>query len=269
MGKLAWLTDPHFDMLSDHEFTALLDTWSKIEVDGLVITGDIADGDTLFAVLTALDATLPFPIWFVLGNHDYYGTSIDEQRLAVRQWCLQAKRTTWLADVRHIHLSNETALLGHGGWADGGYGDFHASNIVLNDYRLISELTGHPKRELARRLAHLGRDAAAVIERQLVDAFRTHKHVILATHVPPFVEACWYQGQATVNEWTPHFSCKAVGDCLRDVAATYPEQTIRVYCGHTHSGGVAQIAPNLHVTTGGATYGQPGLQAGILWKDEA
>ena len=266
MGKLAWLTDPHFDMLNTEQLRELVETWSTRTVDGLLITGDIADGENLLPVLTLLDEKLPYPIWFILGNHDYYGTSIQLQREAVRQWCDSTRDTTWLANASYIGLSKNTALLGHGGRADGGYGDFHGSEIGLNDYRLISDLTGHDKVELARRLSDLGRDAAETIERQLTGAFQSHSHIILATHVPPFIESCWYQGQATVNEWTPHFSCKAVGDCLRDLAKSYPEHSIHVYCGHTHSSGVAQIEPNLRVTTGGATYGQPALQPEILFK---
>ena len=61
------------------------------------------------------------------------------------------------------------------------------------------------------------------MERYITAAFADHRHVIVVTHVPPFVEACWYQGQATLNEWTPHFSCKAVGDRLLKIADHHPD----------------------------------------------
>ena len=263
MGTLAWLTDPHFDMLSGQQVDTLVAKWASLDVDGLLITGDIADGETLLSFLTCLDSGLPYPIWFVLGNHDYYGTGIGRQRSAVRLWCQTSRRTTWLAESPHVALSKTVALVGHGGWADGGYGDFHGSSIGLNDYRQIAELTGHDKHDLIRRLTSLGQDAASVLKRQIISACKSHTHVLVATHVPPFVESCWYQGQATLNEWTPHFSCKSVGDCLLEMAAAHPDHTIHVYCGHTHSGGEAQLAPNLAVTTGGATYKQPTLQEHI------
>jgi hypothetical protein len=40
----------------------------------------------------------------------------------------------------------------------------------------------------------------------------------------------------------------------------YPDRNMTVFCGHTHSSGVAQILPNLLVKTGGAVYGKPQIQ---------
>jgi len=40
--------------------------------DGLLITGDIGQAQSVERYLRALDKALPMPIYFVLGNHDYY-----------------------------------------------------------------------------------------------------------------------------------------------------------------------------------------------------
>jgi len=49
------------------------------------------------------------------------------------------------------------------------------------------------------------------------------------------------------------------------VAAAHPEAELLVLCGHTHGSGVARIAPNLKVITGGADYGTPLPQLPIEW----
>jgi hypothetical protein len=41
------------------------------------------------------------------------------------------------------------------------------------------------------------------------------------------------------------------------VASGHPDRRILVLCGHTHSAGVHDHAPNLRVLTGAAVYGKP------------
>jgi Icc protein len=84
--------------------------------------------------------------------------------------------------------------------------------------------------------------------------------VIVLTHVPPFRDACWHEGRISEEDGLPHFACRAVGERLVAVARANPERTITVRCGHTHSGGVARILPNLVVYTGAAEYRKPAVQ---------
>jgi Icc protein len=84
--------------------------------------------------------------------------------------------------------------------------------------------------------------------------------VVVATHVPPFREACWYEGQISHDDWIPYFTCAAVGDVLHQAMLDHPDHTMTVLCGHTHGAGVADVLPNLRVLTGGAEYGAPVLQ---------
>src|SRR5215213_9460740 len=91
--------------------------------------------------------------------------------------------------------------------------------------------------------------------------------IILATHVPPFREACWHQGKISDGDWLPHFTCKAVGDVLLEIMKENPDHKLTVLCGHTHGGGEAQVLPNLKVLTGAARYGRPALQ-NVISPDE-
>ncbi len=260
MPRYGWVTDPHLDAVDEAQRLAFFQRLTTSDLDGLWITGDIAESDSVLPILESLETVFQKTIFFVLGNHDYYGSSIKTMRGIVTQWVRGRERVKWLPMAGCTPLSETTALVGHGGWADGVIGDFLHSNIVLNDYRRISELVISDRRELLRRLRVYGQEAAADLERPLRSAVERFRKVVCLTHVPPFLESCWYQGEATLSEWTPHFTCGAVGQMLHRVALESPNTMIEVYCGHTHNSGVAVMAPNLTVHTGGAEYGAPELQ---------
>lgn len=52
-------------------------------------------------------------------------------------------------------------------------------------------------------------------------------------------------------------TCQATGIVLRDFALLRPDVKVTVLCGHTHSPGFAEIAPNLRVLIAGAVHGKP------------
>jgi hypothetical protein len=151
-------------------------------------------------------------------------------------------------------------LVGVDGWADARLGDYVRSPVVLNDYLLIAELAGLGRAERQGRLHALGDAEAARLAELLAAALARFRRVIVATHVPPFKEACWHEGRISNDDWLPHFTCRAAGEVLRRAAADHPDRKIRVLCGHTHSSGTADILPNLRVVTGGAEYGEPRVQ---------
>ncbi len=128
---------------------------------------------------------------------------------------------------------------------------------MLNDYVLIAELRGLSRAARLDRLHRLGDAEASRLAELLAEALPRHRRVIVATHVPPFKEACWHEGHISNDDWLPHFTSRAVGEVLRRAAADHPDRTLRVLCGHTHGAGTAQILPNLRVVTGGAEYGEP------------
>jgi 3',5'-cyclic-AMP phosphodiesterase len=83
---------------------------------------------------------------------------------------------------------------------------------------------------------------------------------VLATHVPPFRDACWHEGTISDDEWLPHFTSKAMGDALLEIMRDHPAQELTVLCGHTHGRGEARLAENILVLTGGAEYGSPAIE---------
>ena len=57
------------------------------------------------------------------------------------------------------------------------------------------------------------------------------------------------------------FSCKVVGEVLRDIMEQHPSCEMTVYCGHTRGSGQRQIFPDMKVFTGEAKYGSPKIHS--------
>ncbi len=258
--RVAWITDPHLDHLQPPHIEAFCRDVNAAEADAVLIGGDIAVARSIRDILRALSDAIVAPIHFVLGNHDYYGSGIERTRAQVGESTREPQTLTWLSTAGVVRLTDETALIGHGGWADGRFGDYARYDLMLNDYRLIDDFVRLNRAERLAKLNALGDQAAAYLGATLEDAVAVSGRVILLTHVPPFIEACWHEGQISTPEFLPHFACRAVGDALISVMRRHPERELLVLCGHTHSSGEARILPNLFVRTGDAVYGQPRVQ---------
>jgi 3',5'-cyclic-AMP phosphodiesterase len=260
MPRLAWATDIHFEFASVDEIVAFCQSVVDAAPDGLMITGDIGQAQSVERYLRTLDKALSMPVYFVLGNHDFYHGSIPDVRSAISTLVAESTHLRWMSEIGVLPIGAETALVGHDGWADGRCGDYAMSRVLLNDYRLIRELSGHTPGTRLAALNALGDEAAAHFRRVLPDALARYPRVIAITHVPPFAEASWYQGRISDPDWLPHFCSQAVGVVLTDVMDAHPDRELLVLCGHTHGGGAIQIRPNLRVVVGAAEYGRPVIQ---------
>ncbi len=258
--RLTWATDVHLNFISSDGLDAFCEAIAHEEPDAVVITGDIAEAPSVEPLLSRVASRLARPIYFVLGNHDYYRSSIPRVRALVTELTRTSPWLAWLPAAGVVELTPEIALVGVDGWADGRLGDFARSRVMLNDYLLVAELAGITHAARLERLNQLGDEEARALADLLGRAVRTHRRVIVATHVPPFKEACWHEGKISNDEWLPHFTCRAVGEVLRRTALDHADRKIRVLCGHTHGSGSAEILPNLRVVTGGAEYGEPRVQ---------
>lgn len=262
--KIAWLTDPHLNFASIQKAEALMAEVRQWEAGALVVTGDIGEAPDLEGWLGLMSATAGAPVYFVLGNHDYYRSSIAEVRGHVRELCAEVDGLVWLTESDPVALTETVGLIGHDCWGDARSGDYENTQVFLSDFMVIEDLRLQDRAELERRLKALGDEAAQHFRRVLPAALERFEHVVVATHVPPFVEAAWHEGNQSDDQWSPFFVCEAAGRVLREVMAEHPLRRMTVLCGHTHSAGDAWIAPNLHVRTGAAVYRKPALQA-PLW----
>jgi len=257
------VTDIHLDFLSAEQTDRFFAEISETGADGVVVTGDVALATNVEGLLRKMGQAVGMPVWFVLGNHDFYGGSIAAVRAAATELS-QEGQVVWLGASGVVELSPRTALVGHDGWGDARLGNVDGTAVLLTDFLVIAELAGLDRVGLTARLQRLGDEAAAHMKRVLPEALESYEHVLVVTHVPPFRDACWYRGSYSDDDWLPYFTCKAMGDVLLAEAASRADRRITVLCGHTHSGGECRPLPNLRVITGAAEYGRPGVQQPLL-----
>lgn len=263
--KALWINDIHLEFLDDRRRRLFLSKLSRSAADCILIAGDIGPAPSVIPYLEEMEAILQRPIYFALGNHDYYYGSISSMRTSVRNLVTRSRYLRWVNESGVIKLSGQTALIGHDGWGDGRLGDFHSSGVELNDFLLIRELSGLSRQALLRRIETLGDEAADHVMAVLPEALNVADHVVVLTHVPPFVEAAWHRGAYSGPDWLPFFACKAVGDVLMAAMQDHPHKRMTILCGHTHGGGESQILPNLVAYTGAARYGHPVVQRVFDW----
>ena len=132
--RYAWLTDIHLEFLKDKEAVDFGKELATQNLDGLFLPGDISTASQIRGHLKLFEDFYQGPLYFVLGNHDYYGGEIESVRKTVRKNCNKSKWLHWLPATGIVPLSKDTCLVGHDGWADGRLGNYRGSKVLLNDY---------------------------------------------------------------------------------------------------------------------------------------
>jgi len=264
---IAWVTDVHLDFLDLVARRGFADDVKATGCTGILATGDISTARRLTQHLTELADRAAVPVWFVLGNHDYYHGNIATVRDAVRALCASHPHLRWLHGAGVVTVAPGVALVGVDGWGDARLGAPETTSVILNDFVHIEDLAWLPVPARNTALRALGDESAAVLDADLAAALQGHGRVLVATHVPPFAEAAWHEGKPSDADWLPFFSCAAVGAVLRRHAEANPTRRIDVYCGHTHSPGLVRVRDNLIVHTGGAAYGTPAVAGMVKLPD--
>ena len=157
--KAAWLTDIHLNFLKYNQCEDFLKRLSEETVDCLLISGDIGEAGSIISFLQRIELTVERPVYFVMGNHDFYGGSIKTVRSNVSDFIKTSEKLVWLNEVKYVGLTEEAALIGHDSWADGRLGDFHRSTVELNDFRLIKELKLWDRAERIKAMQKLADEA--------------------------------------------------------------------------------------------------------------
>lgn len=262
---VAWGTDVHLNFVPWDRVEAFCQAIIDSQAKAVFLGGDIAEAPELEEYLRFLEGRLARPIYFVLGNHDYYAGAVAGVESQMRD--LESTWLRWLPGAGACRLTERTVLVGHGGWGDARHGDFLNSPVVFSDYFMIQEIREAAGEDplailenrpaIQRKLWELGDQAASQLRPSLLAAVEESSEIIVLTHVPPFREAAWYGGAICGDDWLPATTCKALGDLILLVAESNPRLRLTVLCGHTHGEGESSPLPNVRVYTQGARYGEP------------
>ncbi len=255
--RVVWTTDIHLNFLSPKKRADFFASIRECQPDAVFLTGDIAEAPSLYVLLDEMQQAVAVPIYFVLGNHDFYHASIKAVRQGIQDWCSTHSELIYLSSTGFVELTSKTVLIGHDGWGDGRYGQYHQSPVRLSDQELIRDFQSLDRHAVLAKLEDLGDESAVFLRDVGTKALELYDQVFCLTHVPAFKEACWYQGKIGNDDWLPYFTCKAVGDVLLEMMQERPEKNMTVLCGHTHHEGAIHMLPNLQVLTGSAEYGTP------------
>ncbi len=259
--KLLWLTDLHLDQTEESARSRFFWKLRNTAFDAAVITGDISSSCRLVEDLKALShACAPRPVYFVLGNHDFYGSSFADVDTRVNIVCKTYPNLIHLGQGEVIPLSEKSCLIGHRGWADGIAGVGSSSLVHNRDAFWINDLESLPRPELFDKMKTLGRASGRYFLDWLPEAFEKFERVWIATHVPPFEDAATFNGRLGGSYYLPHYSNVSAGAAIRNVAKRFREKQVSVLAGHTHSAANVRLWPGISVNTGATGRGHPRLQ---------
>jgi len=258
--RIHWLGDIHLNFLTADDFIVFIDLFMKHESDAMVITGDIAEGDCFDSYLALMAEAYKKPIYYVLGNHDYYRSSFRKVKDKATALDKAAKYNNlfWLNNNGIIKLTDDTCLVGHDGWYDARFGDYWALGFDMSDFKLIEDIASKGIHERFALFNNLGDECAEHIRQFIYKAFETYDKVIFATHVPPFAESAKYRDQASSATSLPFFTNKAAGEAILDVMEGLPEnKKLTVLSSHTHFQSYLKVSDAVSVYVSEAHYGYP------------
>lgn len=261
--QLLILSDIHLEKASQQAKTKFLQSLRLTPADTVLITGDISVATNLIGHLEEISrACGNRTLIFCTGNHDYFGSSIKEVDAAIERFCATHPNLLALGSGEIIELSKSTALVGHRGWFDGLAGSGAKTRVESPDRYLIDDFNKLGRSAFFRALGKLGIESADYLRMVLPMALSRYRKVLLATHVPPFVQGVLYDGKGCVWNRQPYFSNRALGKLIWSLSGNFPDRRIEVFAGHTHSAASIEVRPGLSMQVAGAKPGKP--EAGKL-----
>ncbi len=271
MKNLIWCSDIHLNFL--HEHTVFRKEFYKelrdSEGESILITGDIAESHNIEQYLEELHSSVGKKIYFVAGNHDFYGSSLKEVRAKLKK----NPHAHYLPKSWGVKLSKHVALVGQDGWGDCRNGDYEGSQrglrgFTMSDWLYIKELNkGYLKGTDALRVALQAvadKDAERLCKSVLKAlSDKNVNKIIIATHVPPLVEACLNAGRKSSESGLCFFSSKILEIVILPIVENNPNIDFLWLSGHTHSNVTVHKRDNLVVKVAPSEYYHPQIAGKI------
>lgn len=269
-ADLLWVTDSHLTHLSKDGKARWLHSLQASEA--LLLGGDFAAGASLIPEIEQLLAHYPHPVAMVLGNHDFYGSSVAQLRPQLRAFAKDHPRLTLFEPELPSHPlpigDGHTWLCGTGGWGDSKAGTQNPLDLPLMDEQSIVELKAARARQmLPQLLRSLGDASAQHLQAQFAEIPPSASTIVVLTHVPPWPEASWHLQAPSSSEALPRFCCLSVGHAIDAEAMRRPDTEWLVLTGHTHTAHVFHRG-KITCHTGGSDYGLPHLNGRLTVRPE-
>lgn len=275
MNKLAWISDVHLNFLARDDLCRLKFYKTLTDYDAVVISGDIAEGGDVHLYLNEMGRYTKKPIYYVCGNHDYYGKSFVAVERKLKNLESKYPNLYYLAMTEAQKLSDGVYITGVDGWYDSNNGDYKNSQLQMTDFRLIKDyepavtkriytmqIYWEGLRKIILRKAKKDRRMLSLKLTRLISLGEVGE-IVIVLHVPPFVQNSLYGGKIASDDFLPFYTSKIMGSLLTKFAKKYNNIQFTVLCGHSHHGAYFSPLENLRVYTAGAKYSNPAI-AGIV-----
>lgn len=254
--KLLWASDIHLDRAGGEWKERFFERLAAPGHDGVVITGDIGRANSVVEHLGEIARATRKPIFFTLGNHDFFGGAIKSVESAVDAACCKFANLHHLGKGEIIQLGDSSALVGHRGWSNGGAGSRYRFSVPNPDRNAIEDFRGLSNNAYFSRVQNLGTESADYVRDILPAALGRYRRVVFLTHFPPHTDAVRFNGQPCGWNRMSHFANFAMGGAL-GIAKNYPERRITVLAGHSHCAATVRVAPGIEIKVAGARPGKP------------
>ncbi len=242
-GGILWLSDLHYD--GDRRFGDWIgDLADARSHEAVLVTGDIASYPHLQKALDLLATGFGCPIYFTLGNHDYYGGSTEEVLCVVRAAERRNHLLRWIDRFTEgVPLFPGIALIGQGGWAHAEPWIFPRDQgppltHLLVDYKYYKP---NKLRHTIRRLAQSG---SALLKAKINNALSARSHVVALTHFPPFSRSL-----ADVASRKGGLIQAPAFESWVNGAGKTKKDSLTLLCGHLHRPTNVQLATGVIART--------------------
>ena len=256
MKKMVWLTDLHLTVCENpqEKISKIAEVVHNNRASGCFMTGDTSQANSLIVSLAGIESVLKMPIYFVLGNHDYWGSTVENIRTEMKNLGSFSTFLKYLGNSSYLPLTDSTCVLGHDGWYDFVLG---GPNIAMNDWKNIGDFNGLSNQGIVAKAQELSRMSALSVMNSIKAATRYYKNIIILTHVPPWKEISLDDDKFLQNEKIGSYTSKFMGDVISQAAKAFPNVTFTVLCGHSHFEATHQVSSNIIARCGKAKYGSP------------
>jgi len=248
-----WYTDLHLNRLLPWTLYNLIQNIIKENPSGIFLTGDISNGTFTCFHLKLLAYFVKCPIYFVLGNHDYYLTGLEEQHKKIRAMCAKYPNLIWVTDNDPIALNEDVILVGAEGWYDARIGNpkhlkLAADWLMIKDFRKLPSM-----KERVIEFAKVADKSSRLLETKLTAALeQTHKSVFILTHFPPWREATRFKGSILEKYFIPYNVNLGMGQVIEKIMANVTNKNVTVLSGHTHEPEFIRVSKNINCQVGAA-----------------
>lgn len=255
--RLAWCSDIHLGFLQEPRLRVeFFKSIRSSGADGVIISGDVSIASRIGGDLDDMATFLGVPVWFCLGNHDWWGDSLAALHRRLETAIAGNPLLRWLPKAGVVALNRDVALVGVDNWADC---PVEPGGRKPRDWYQISdffELDTPARLDLSRYLAV---EAAHALEKLLLRA-AGHSRVIVACHIPPYFSDAPYLVSPGDVHLPEHFCSRATGDAIINVSRQFQSVCFTVLCGHIHVRCRRRVSDNIEVRIAAADYGRPQIE---------